>query len=77
MAILLTIMAFAVIVLLANVGSLLKDHAETRKRVDEHDAALRAVHANVLNLIDTVREERKRVTQLEELVTNLFDTIEK
>ena len=77
MAILLTIMAFAVIVLLANVGSLIKDHAETRKRVGEHDAALRAVHTNVLNLLDTVREERKRVTQLEELVQNLFDTIEK
>lgn len=77
MAILLTIMAFAVIVLLANVGSLIKDHAETRERVEEHEAALRAVHANVLNLLDTVREERKRVTQLEELVQNLFDTIEK
>lgn len=77
MLILVTIMAFAVIVLLANVGGLLKDHAETRERVDEHDAALRAVHTNVLNLLDTVREERKRVTKLEELVQNLCDTIEK
>lgn len=77
MLILLTIIAFAVIVLLANVGTLVHDHAETRERVDEHDAAQRAIQANVLNLLNTVREERKRVTQLEELVQNLFDTIEK
>lgn len=77
MAILLTILSFAVIVLLANVGGLLKDHAATRQKVEAHDAALRAVQTNLLNLLENAKDSRQKMAQLHELIQNLFDTIDK